>query len=218
MLFAYPAKAKVGRVLPKSKIYEHTRTSVALRKKLTDQVQRMVWVYKLSPETTNLGATESVPEIEIFEIELKGGDISPEVIRFIDRAIPFPIIYEIVGDGKRKVMAAYKRPSDADSGKWVTDIYFESDWERDERERKALPVALDLGRLYEQLLIELSPVTLRDGESIREATARIGEIRKLLSETDKLASKMKKEKQFNRKVELNAQLRRVRARIAELSH
>jgi len=64
-LFNFPPQAKVGRVLPKSKIYQHGRVSVALRERFVRQVEQITWQYKLAPETINLlargGVTFSPP-------------------------------------------------------------------------------------------------------------------------------------------------------------
>ncbi len=216
-LFAYPKQAAFGRNLPKTKIYEHTRLTTAMRTKVVSQIEKIVWQYKLAPETINLPSKKGVPEIEVFTVTLKTPEIGAEVLRCIDNAIPFPIIYELIYDGRVKVAAAFKRPSEADSSKWVTDIYFESAWQRIEAKRKSLPVALDLGRLYEQILRELMPVSPCPGETVSEQVERVGIIRGKQSEAVKLEARLRKEKQFNRKVEINAELRNLRKEIEVLS-
>jgi len=217
VLFEYPERAYFGRVLPKSKIYQHARVSARLRRKFIDQIERITWAYKLAEETVNLRPVDTVPEIEVFVVELKGDEISQDVIRCIDNAIPFPVIYEIQKGDKVKVMAAYKRPSDADSNKWVTDVYFESEWQSSSIERETLPIALDLGVLYEEILRRLMPVSRVDAEPIKDQVQRLTEIRRLESQAAKLESRMHREKQFNRKVELNAELRKLKTQVRELT-
>ena len=51
-----------------------------------------------------------------------------EVLRCIDLAIPFPIIFELRFDGKVKPIAAFKRPNEADASKWVISEYFNGGW------------------------------------------------------------------------------------------
>lgn len=216
-LFAYPKQAAFGRSLPKTKIYEHTRLTATMRNKFIRQIEKIVWQYKLAPETVNLPPTKGAPEIEVFTITLRTRDIGIEVLRTIDNAIPFPIIYELMFDGRVKVAAAFKRPSEADSSKWVTDIYLESDWQKIDAKRKPLPVALDVVGLYEQILRELMPVQPRPNENIAEQIQRVGMIRGKRTEAAKLEARLKKEKQFNRKVEINAQLRSLRKDIEVLS-
>ena len=128
VLFDYPKKAAFGRVLPKNKIYEHGSVSSAVRQLFVRQVEQIVWQHKLAPETVNLKASKAVPEIQIFSIVLKGDELKPEVLRCIDLAIPFPIIFELRFDGKVKPVAAFKRPSETDASKWVLSEYFDGDW------------------------------------------------------------------------------------------
>ncbi len=215
MLFAYPQKAFFGRVLPKNKIYANARISTALKRKFIDQIEKIVWEYKLSPETINLPGKKTAPEIEIFTITLRQSEIREDVLRCIDNAIPFPIIYEFVFEKQIKTKAAFKRPSEGDSNKWVTEIYFESDWQRVDAERDILPIALDLEVLYEKILRSLMPNS-KVGEDLREQVQRLTEMRALQNEAEKLESKIRKEKQFNRKVELNAELRKLKNELAEL--
>ncbi len=217
MLFSYPQQAEFGRIVPKSKIYEHARPSAALRDKFVKQIDKIVWQYKLSPETVNLRAKKDVPEIEIFSITLRTPEVREEVLRCIDTAIPFPIVYELNFDGQIKTKAAFKRPSEGDSNKWVTDIYFESGWQKVSARREVMPVALDLGLLYEHILRRLMPVSRMPGEDIRAQVQRLSEIRSKENEATKIEARIQKERQFNRKVELNRILRELRTAIDKLA-
>ncbi|MDP2204510.1 MAG: DUF4391 domain-containing protein [Methylicorpusculum sp.] len=210
VLFHYPRQAAFERALPKNKIYEHAKPSSALREQFVRQIDKIVWQYKLSPETINLPAKPSAPEIQIFSIALKTPELSEDVLRFIDQAIPFPIIYQLTFEDRIKVKAAYKRPSDADANKWVVDGYFETDWLPNGTERVELPVALDLAGLYEQLLRQLLPLPPRAGEPLKAQVERLSQLRSKQNECRKMEARLQKEHQFNRKVELNAQLRQLK--------
>ena len=107
VLFDYPKKALFGRVLPKNKIYEYAGPSTAMKELFVRQVDQIVWKYKLAPETINISATQAVPEIQIFAVSLKTGELKEDVLRCIDKAIPFPIIYEVSHAGKCRAVAAY---------------------------------------------------------------------------------------------------------------
>lgn len=216
-LFHYPKQAAFGRVVPKTKIYQHAKPSSAVKQRFVAQVDKIVWLYKLAPETINLPSCHAVPEIEIFEIQLKTPELTEEVLRCIDQAIPFPILFEPSYQGQVKSTAAYKRLSEADGSKWVVDGYLSSSWLPADIERIPLPVSLDLERLYEQLLRTLLPIPERAGEAMKDQMNRYAEIQRKGKELNKLESRLHKEKQFNRKVEINAQLRAVQQTLAALS-
>lgn len=216
VLFAYPKKAEFDRVLPKSKIYSYAKPSRSVRERFVDEIDQIVWKYKLAPETINLPARPGVPEIQVFTVSLRMGELSESILRTIDRAIPFPILFELSHGDKTQSVIAYKRPSDADSAKWVVDAYFETPWLPAGTVRETLPVALDLAGLYEQLLRRHMTIPVRSGESLKAHVERIHTIRSKQSECCKLEAKIQQEQQFNRKVELNHQLRSLKNEINSL--
>lgn len=216
-LFTYPPQAAVGRVLSKTKVYEHAKPGTAVRALFVSQVEQITWAYKLAPETINLSPTSDVPEIEVFELALKGLKLDPSVLRSIDKAIPYPILFQLRYSGRIQTVAAYKRPSEADASQWVVSDYFSAPWQPESRVAPTLPVSLDLRGLYEQLLRTLIPVSARTGESLREHVERVTLLRGKQSEIDKLAARLGREKQFNRKVELNAQLRSICKELNQLT-
>lgn len=217
VLFDYPKSAAFGKVLPKNKIYEHASPSSAVKNLFVRQVEQIVWQYKLAPETANLKSSRAVPEIQIFRITLKTGELKHDVLHCIDRAIPFPIVFELQYEGKIQTIAAFKRPSDADSSKWVMSDYFGSAWLPRETPRTPLPVALDLEILYAHLLTPLMPFPVRPGEGLKDRVERMEQIRSRQREFEKCETSLRKEKQFNRKVMINAELRTLKQKIKTLT-
>jgi hypothetical protein len=216
-LFAWPSKALVARPVAKAKIYAHAKPTAALRALFVDQVESITWAYKLAPETINLPAKPDVPEIEVFEIALKLPDVNHAVLRCIDKAIPFPILFVLRYDGHSQPVAAYKRPSDAASGQWVVGDYHAAPWQKDGVARPGLPVALDLQGLYEQLLRQHLAVPARAGESLRDHLDRLAALAAKQVAAAKLEARLNAEIQFNRKVEINAQLRTIRNELEALT-
>lgn len=220
-LFAYPKQAEFDRVLPKNKIYEHSGANTRLKDLFVEQVEQIVWRYKLAPETINLAAKPGVPEIQVFAIQLKTAELHRDVLRCIDGAVQFPIFFELTqsqgAEARTQVVAAYKRPSEADSANWVCSHYFESGWMSATSERAPLPLALDLGGLYEQLLHRLVPIAPRIQEPLRDLVARTEAVMTKAKEVAKAEARLAKEKQFNRKVEINATLRQLKTELEKLS-
>lgn len=215
-MFTYPRQAEFNRVLPKSKIYAHARPGKAVKELFVSQVGEIVWKYKLSPETVNLPAKNGITEIQVFELALKTEELHASVLAAIDRAIPFPILFQLIHGGRVRFAASYKRPSEADSAKWVIEAGFMTDWQPLQQERLPLPVALDIAGLYESLIRRHLPLPARPGEDIRDHIARWQAIQAREKACRQLEGRLGKEKQFNRKVELNAALRALRAELDAL--
>ena len=223
-LFSWPAKAAVSRPVSKAKIYAHAKPTAALRALFVEQVESITWAYKLAPESINLPAKPDVPEIEVFEIALKQPDVSHAVLRCIDKAIPFPILFVLRHGGRSQQIAAYKRPSEAAHPppghavtQWVLGDYHAAPWQPDDLPRHGLPLALDLQGLYEQLLRQHVAAPARVGESLRDQLDRLAQLQAKQAAAAKLESRLTQEKQFNRKVEINAQLRTIRSELHALS-
>ena len=213
----YPKQAAFGRTLPKNKIYEHSGANTRLKDLFVEQVEQIVWQYKLAPETINLPAKPGVPELQIFSIQLKTSELNLDVLRCIDGAVQFPIIFELSFDGRTQVIAAYKRPNESDASRWVLSDYFATAWLPSDCERAAMPLALDLGGLYEQALHRLITTPASPQERLADLVARVEQVAAKQREVEKTASRLAAEKQFNRKVEINAHLRQLKTELEHLS-
>lgn len=205
--YDYPKAARFGRVVPKSKIYDAGGLSAKQRQRFVDQVDQISWAYKLAPETINLASSQGVPEIQVFELRMRGAEVDDEVLQAIDKAIPFPILFELRKTDARRFVATYKRPSEADAAKWIVSDHFAADWEPADKPRKSLPRALDLGGLYDKVLKELIPGVPLEGETLLERVSRVEAIRAKEREIERIKSRLAREKQFNKKVAINAELR-----------
>jgi len=212
----YPPQAAVERILPKNKVYEYSAANARLQTLFVKQVEKIVWAYKLAPETLNLPARPDVPEIQIFSLQLKTPELHHDVLRCIDGAIAFPILFELVFEDSTRVMAAYKRPNAADSGRWMLSDYFATDWIASSHERAVMPVALHMGGLYAQLLQRLIPLSARPQESLANLVSRVEQARNKQRELNKMTMRLTREKQFNRRMQINAQLRQLKKDHAAL--
>lgn len=217
-LFRWPAAARFGRVVPKTKFYEHASASTSLRERFVADVQRITWAYKLADETIHLRSDATVPEIQVFAIDAKGDDVGDNVLTAIDKAVPFPIIFEVHrGKGERaraRMTAAHKRLGGTTprlSG------YFSTGWQDADAARIPLPPAIDLPALYAALLARILPIAARPGETVSAAIGRMEEARRLEREITALEQHLRAEPQFNRKVEVRRRLRDRTAALAALT-
>ena len=235
MLYHYPSTAKVDKIIPKNKFYQRGSANHRIERLFVEQVESIRWAYKLSPHTINLNDSETIKEIQIFSIVSRVERLDTEVLQFIDKLIPSPIIFEIVFEDKIKVIATYKRQSQADSQKVVLGKYYATDWQ-DPTQREDLPIVFGIADLYEyfieRLLLatnEASPnvvlipnietnlsKTTRKIDSIEEKIAHAEKVALLTKQINELQKRIYKEKQFNRQVEMNLQLQMLQKQLNEL--
>lgn len=214
VLYRWPASAAFGRAVPKTKFYEHGNVRTALREKFVADIQRITWAYKLADTTIRLHGTASVPEIQIFTIETKGGDATDDVLTAIDRSVYFPIIFEVNNGGRVRTVAAHKA-----LGGSVPRLgpYFTTEWLPIDAARRPLPTTLDLPTLYEAILASLLSMAPRAGETVSDATDRMERARRLQREIASLERKLRAEPQFNRKIEFRRQIKELTRVLADLT-
>lgn len=235
MLYHYPSTAKVDKIIPKNKFYQRGSANHRIERLFVEQVESIRWAYKLSPHTINLNDSETIKEIQIFSIVSRVERLDTEVLQFIDKLIPSPIIFEIVFEDKIKVIANYKRQSQADSQKFVLGKYYATDWQ-DLTQREDLPIVFGIADLYEyfieQLLLStnqassgvllsksvdnLSPQS-QGTNSIEDKIAHAEKVALLTKQINELQKRIYKEKQFNRQVEMNLQLQTLQKQLKDLT-
>lgn len=236
-LYDWPRASAFGRVIPKNKIYEHAGANTGLKDLFVREVDQIIWSHKLAPETVNLAATKQVAEIQVIRLTARTATLDPAVLRAIDKSIPFPLIFEVAHGGRVRLAAAYKRPSEADSARWVVGDYFQGDWLPEDAARAPLPVALNMGALYERLLEPLvagqtarlipgmgelsqTPFTPAEAErpvSLEERIAQAEAIKAQTREVERIKARLGREKQFNKRVAINAELRAAKEHLERLS-
>jgi hypothetical protein len=214
--FEYPIKTKFNKLIPKNKIYEKVSINTALKDKIVKQIEKIVWLHKLSATTLNLNATDKITEIQVFDIELREDTLDEDVLKAIDKAIPFPIVFQLKKNDKVQIKSAYKRASESDTSKWIVDKYFSSPWIDNSHLKEILPTVLDLEKLYEVIIKELMPNITSVKKSLKEEIETHKELEKLEKQYQQLKAKRTKEKQFNKKVELNTELKVLKNQISAL--
>lgn len=194
-----PLNCKVDKFIPKKTFYEKVNISNTIREEFVDKLNKIYWRYKLSEDTINISKTNDVEEIEIFEIELKEKYNSKNVIKVITKNIPYPILFYIKYGEEFQYAIKYE-----------DDIFF-SEW-NEEIEFKLQGYSLN--DIYDN--ITKSVLKERDNESnLEEIVKRNSIIEQYQKQIASLERQLKSEVQFNRKVEINQRLQKLKKDLEE---
>ena len=216
MMFKLPSSTLVNRKIPKNKFYEKLQANHHLKELFTDQVESIIWKHKLSRDTIRLEPKDEIEEIQIFEVHLKEKLYSLELLRSIDKAIPYPILHVLMVEGQAKLAIAYKERNQTNDNRSVVRSYHETDWQPVERIELDILQGLDLKAMYENIIRQLLPIKMKPEMELSAVLERQAQIDKLTQECQRLESKIRAEKQFNKKVELNMELQRKRKELKQL--
>lgn len=201
-----PENAVVNKFIAKTKFYERATLSSKLQNEFINKIQKITWKYKLAEDTIGISKTDSVTEIQVFEIELKEQVIPENVLKVIDKAIPYQILYQFVYKDNTAYGITLKCPilrTMPEKESAGTRNYYFSQWNED---LNFDFTDIDLEKVYQKVIkafINNEAKNRSDFAAIIDADDKIKHLGK---EIKTLGKKIKKEKQFNRKVELNKSL------------
>ncbi|MBG9794537.1 hypothetical protein ABD76_19380 [Paenibacillus dendritiformis] len=215
-MFQLPSSTLVNRKIPKNKFYEKLQANHHLKELFTEQVESILWKHKLSKDTIRLEPKEDIEEIQIFEVHLKEQTYSLDLLRSIDKAIPYPILHVLMYEDQAKLAIAYKERNQTDENRSVVRSYHETDWQPIESIKLDILQGLNLKAVYENIIRQLLPIKVKPEIELTAVLERQAQIDKLTQECQRLESKIRAEKQFNKKVELNMELQRKRKELNQL--
>lgn len=215
-MLGLPKSTEFNRRIPKQKFYENIDVSPALKRVFVEQIKIIYWRNKIAPSTVNLASGETVTEIEIFEIKLTS-QMQPEpVLRQIDRAIPYHIVFLLECEGKYQAWTAYKEAS-AGANAFKVHSYYHTDWLPEEE----LPLKLEglnMDKVYENFVRQIGGAALEASgeETLQQSVERDTRRQELQKQIDALQTKIKREKQLNKQVQLNTELKQLKKQYNEL--
>lgn len=201
-----PASAAFNRRIPKQKFYEELPLTPALRRVFVGQINAIWWRSKIAPATANLAPGRTVTELEVFELQLAQPSLDEGVLRAIDKRIPYPILYLLTCDGRCQAWIGYQP-----AGQAGAQVYYHTAWQPQEDLKLELR-GLDTDAAYENFVRQIAggaldaPAT----EPLQQSIARDQRRRALEKQIAVLQNKIRREKQLNRQVELNGELKRLR--------
>lgn len=207
-MFNLPKTTVVDKSIPKVKFYEKTKANSKLKQLFINDIEQIIWKNKLSKDTINIDEGKKVKEIEIFEITLKHKDLSKDILKTIDKFIPYQILYILRFEDKIKFTIAYKDNNKNNENIMVVDSYYESDWINENECNLNLNLINSLDYVYNELIKYFIKREIpKNNIDIKDIVQNEKEIQTLEKEIDKLEKALRKEKQFNKKVEVKKILR-----------
>ena len=213
-MLGFPVSTEFNKRIPKQKFYENLDVSPTLRRVFVDQIRIVYWRNKLAASTLNIAAGEAVTEIEVFEVRLNEPLLDEAVLKQIDKEIPYHLLFILTCDGKAQAWIGYKEAAASGSSAFKVNRYYHTDW-MPEDELQLHIDGLNMDTVYESLVRQIAGDKLlsESGESLKESIERDEKKKQLEKQIAALESKMRREKQLNRQMEMNAELKKLREEL-----
>ena len=198
-MFELPKECYVNKFIPKKVFYEKVGVSSGVKDEFVNLVDRITWLYKLSPDTIGISKTENIEEIQIFQIDVK------------EKKIPLSVIKTITKGVKYKILFLIKYNEDFCYSIKVDDI-FTTEWND--------TISFDFNAINLEILFENIVKVIIKEENNTKKFDEIIDNRNIKSNFEKrinqLKQRIKNEKQFNRKVEMNKELNKIQKELEEI--
>ena len=215
-MLGLPKSTEFNRRIPKQKFYENLTVSPALKRVFVEQIKVIWWRNKIAATPMNLAAGETVTEIEVFEVCLSTPQLDEAVLRQIDKEIPYHILFLLEYEGKYQAWTAYKEAAGSGSNAVKVGDYYHTDW----MEEAALPLKLDglnTDKVYENFVRQIAGETLsKAGETLKESVERDARRKELQKQIAAFQVKVRRERQLNKQVLLNTELKHLKKELEEL--
>jgi hypothetical protein len=234
-----PPDARVDQRVPKKLLLEQGAPTVTDKRHIQDGIEEIVWIAALKP--TNIGVAafrdevREYLEIAVLTVTLRAAAKPTRLTELIHRAIPYPVVLVAAHRDTISFSLAHKRWSQGEKGKVVIEDVrrtapFQPDAPTVEESSFLASLVLsglprrDLFTLYQGWLdrvaaLEAAQITgsfAAPDSADRSSALRDGldTYARLQREVALLRARAEKEKQINRRVELNLEIKRLEAELA----
>ncbi|MEQ2470970.1 DUF4391 domain-containing protein [Laedolimicola intestinihominis] len=210
-MLGLPKSTEFNKRIPKQKFYENLSVTSAMKTAFTEQIKSIYWRNKLAATTLNLAPGKLVTEIEVFEIRLTSPDLDEDILRLIDREIPYHILFLLEYDRKYQAAMGYKEASSSGKAAFKVERYYRTEWLTEEELSLHLE-GLTIDAVYENFIRQIAGDRLVGNENttLKESVEQQKQREQIEKQIVALETKMKKEKQLNRKMELKAEIKKLR--------
>ncbi len=216
-MFGLPKTTEFNKRIPKQKFYENLTISPALKKVFVEQIKVIYWLNKIATSTMNIAPGSNVRELEVFKIQLNYPILDDSFLRQIDKEIPYHILFILEYERKQKAVIGYKEESTGNST-FKVNSYYSTDWQ----EADCLDLKIDglsLDDIYENFIRQIAGdvfTTPVPGESIKDTVNRNEKRQALKNQIQHLQTKIRKEKQLNRQMQMNAELKKIKKELEDI--
>ena len=236
---ALPPDARLDQRVPKKLLLEQGAPTAADKRHLQDGIEEMIWVAVLKPTIIGVpifrDEVREYLEIAVLSIELRPAAKPPRLTELIHRAVPYPVVLVAAQGDNVSLSLAHKRWSQGEKGKVVIEDVrhtgpFQPDAPTAEEAAFLASLALasqpsrDMYTVYQGWLDRVAaleaaqitgtfapPESSDRGVAVREGLDVHAQLQRELTV---LRARAKKEKQINRRVELNLEIKRLEAELA----
>lgn len=209
----FPKTTVFGKAIPKTKFYENLPVTPMVKNCFVTDISSIVWRNKLSPATLNVQAGTRIREVNVIEITLKNDSLNEQVLKAIDRGIPYHLLFLLRNKDQCMACIGYKELNAAQTEALAVKEYFKTDWMSFDE----LPLRVDgltMDEIHDGFIKQINQrLDETDENSLKDAIFADAQRRKLEQQIAKLEKLARAEKQPKKKFELVQDIQKLKIRL-----
>ena len=202
-MYGLPQTTEVKKQIPKKAIFAKFDLKASQRDAFDVDVARIDIVAVVSTKTLPaLGEGVDVKEFYVLNVQLKRKDYNPKNIELLTKLIPQKLVFALLFEDKVQ-FAVYH-----------TELV-KSDWQN--AEDAILQVqGLNVDAVWENIVVCIGNIILEGKNSVAEQLKKEKERQSIQKQISVLMQKLAKEKQFNKQIEINTEIKTLRKQLLNL--
>ena len=202
-MYGLPQRTEINKPLHKTKVFEKFDLTASQRDSFDADISRMFITHVVAESTIpTIKAGNEITDFYIIEVSLKRHEYAPKNIELLAKFIPRKILFVLHFEEKAQFAIHHTK-------------LICSEWQQ--RDTLNVPLAgLDLDAVWENIVATIGLITVQEGNTLTEQIKSDEQKTKLQKQIQLLQQKLKKEKQYNKQIEINAEIKRLKKQLNDI--
>lgn len=205
-----PNSTKVCKQMPKEILYKYLNFSEPLKKLFIGEIEGIIWMNQISPETMIISQGEEVTEIAVYEISLNRQEINPNLLKILNRETNQYAIFIARYEEWGKILCCWKEIEN----NLKIDTCSQTNWMP--HEDLILEVqGSDLDQVYENFLMQITgeKISMKNEARVKVSLEKEEKLIKMGVAIQKMETQINSETPFIRQLKLMNDLKMAKEEI-----
>ena len=202
-MYGLPQRTEINKPLHKTKVFEKFDLTASQRDSFDADISRMFITHVVAESTIpTIKAGNEIADFYIIEVSLKRREYAPKNIELLAKFIPRKILFVLHFEEKAQFAIHH------------TQLIC-SEWQQ--RDTLNIPlVGLNFDAVWENIVATIGSITVQEGNTLTEQIKNDEQKTKLQKQIQLLQQKLNKEKQYNKQIEINAEIKRLKKQLNDI--
>ena len=202
-MYGLPQRTEINKPLHKTKVFEKFDLTASQRDSFDADISRMFITHVVAESTIpTIKAGNEIADFYIIEVSLKRREYAPKNIELLAKFIPRKILFVLHFEEKAQFAIHHTK-------------LICSEWQQ--RDTLNVPLAgLDLDVVWENIVATIGSITVQEGNTLTAQIKSDEQKTKLQKQIQLLQQKLNKEKQYNKQIEINAEIKRLKKQLNDI--